>query len=643
MAGPVNAEDKDEGCIQMLSQLPMRRLPRAGRVREPRAAGFTLVEMVVAMLVISVGLLGLMTVQMRSIATVGLAGQRQNATALGNRAMEQMRALPYGTVTGGMACGDLSNADTNLTVSTVSGGCSAIFHPAYDPSISGTVVTTTSTSQVAPLNPHIQPTTAIYNGDGTLKVDGTTVGNVVYDVRAYITRVNPDLTVDAGYWLTVIVGWKSSASNNVTKTIGTRSQLFSPKGCLATTTHPFSGPCQAFHYSDAGATPASIAVQSTRSGQGIVDGVDVLSASSILINSSARVQSEQTVSAQSDVTPSALKLVTSTGTSTGGGTSAASAADTDPATGVANSPSAAAAASQSGQTSLTANGGASQFSITDADSDYGTTYSTMAAAASPPCNDSAAAGIATGQACSSATATQAGSTPTASLTLNSLGTRKMTLADVSAGSAPARAFGARYLTGSGGHCSSATGLGCIAAGTSRTLGTAHAGGLASLSTGDKVYNTSGSSSVDVTGAVGANPLVTVSGYTDQATAESGIGASSSGGARTGTVTYWTGAGFSTLNLATAAAGTYGLSQVTGTYGTTTVTVAGSLAITAAGAPSSGTTPCQTACSVKATGGTAVVQLTYVVAANGTQVGAFTVTLDFGSALAQTTYKAAPSA
>lgn len=158
-----------------------------------------------------------------------------------------------------------------------------------------------------------------------------------------------------------------------------------------------------------------------------------------------------------------------------------------------------------------------------------------------------------------------------------------------------------------------------------------------------MYNTSGSSAVDVTGAVGANPLITVSAYTDQATAESGIGAGSSAGARTGTVKYWTGAGFSTLNLATAAAGTYGISQVTGTYGTTTVTVAGSLAITAAGAPSSGTTPCQTACGVKASGGTAVVQLTYVVAANGTQVGAFTVTLDLGSALAQTTYKAAPSA
>jgi len=626
----------------MLSHRSPRRLVGRALLRQWGNSGFTLIEMVVAMLVISVALLGLMTVQMRSIATVGLAGQRQNATALGNRAMEQMRALPYGTVTGGMACGDLSNSDTNISVSTVSGGCSATFHPAYDLSINETVVTTTSASQVAPLNPHIQPTAAIYNGDGTLKVDGTTVGNVVYDVRAYITRVNADLTVDAGYWLTVIVGWKSSASGNTTKTIGTRSQLFSPKGCLALTTHPFSGPCQAFHYSDAGATPASIAVQSTRSGLGIVDGVDVLSASSVLVNSSARVQSEQTVSAQSDVTPSALKLVTSTGTSTGGGTAAVSAADTDPATGVANSPSAATPATQSGQTSLSSNGGASQFSITDADSDYGTTYSTMAAAASPTCSDSTAAGVTTGQACSSATATQAGSTPTASLTLNSLGARKLTLADVNAGSAPARAFGARYLTGAGSHCSSATGLGCIAAGASRTLGTAHAGGLASLSSGDKVYNTSGSSAVDVTGAVGANPLLTVTGYTDQASAESGIGASSSAGARSGTVTYWTGAGFSTLNLATAA-GTYGISQVTGTYGTTSVTVAGSLAVTAPGAPGTGTTPCQTACGVKASGGTAVVQLTYVVAANGTQVGAFTVTLDLGSALAQTTYKAAPSA
>ena len=638
MAGPVTAEDKDEGCIRMLSHLPSRRLPGAGRGRGPGAAGFTLVEMVVAMLVISVGLLGLMTVQMRSIATVGLAGQREDATALGNRTMEQMRALPYGTVTGGMVCSDLNNSDLNISVSTVSGRCSATFHPLYDSSINGEAIkTTTGALQVAPLNPHIQPM-----GAGAA---GTTVGNVQYDVRAYITLVNADVTVNAGYWLTVIVSWKSAASGNTTKTIGTRSQLFSPIGCLATTTHPFSGPCQAFHYSDAGATPASIVVQSSRSGQGIIDGVDVLSASSVLANSSARVQSEQTVSAQSDVTPSAVKVVSSTATTTGGGTAAVSAADTDPATGVSNSPAAAAPASQTGPTSLSANGGGSQFSISDGDTDTGTTYSTTAAAASPACSDSAGALLTTGQACSTSTATQASSgPPTASLTLNSLGARRLTLADAAAASAPSRAFGARFVTGGGSHCTGTSGVGCIAAGTTRTLGVAHAGGLAQVNSGDRIDNTSGSTPTDVTGAVGTNSLVAVSGYTDQAVAESGVGAGSSNGARTGTLTYWTGSGFSNLNLATAVAGTYPVSQVTGTYGTTTVTVAGSVAITAAGAPSSKASPCQpTACGVKATGGSAVVRLTYLVTSNGTQIGAFTVTLDVGSALAQTTYKAAPSA
>ncbi len=66
----------------MLSHRSPRRLVGRALLRQRGNSGFTLIEMVVAILVISVALLGLMTVQMRSIATVGLAGQRQNATAL---------------------------------------------------------------------------------------------------------------------------------------------------------------------------------------------------------------------------------------------------------------------------------------------------------------------------------------------------------------------------------------------------------------------------------------------------------------------------------------------------------------------------------------------------------------------------------
>jgi len=576
--------------------------------------GFTLVEMMVAMVIMSVVLLGLMGVQVRSLTTVGLAGQRQNATAQGNRVMEQLRSLPYGTVTGGLACSDMVAADANLSVTTAGGGsCSATFHPTYDSSINETVVTTSSSGQIPPLNPHVQPTSA------------TTIGNVQYNVRDYVTRVNADPTVDAGYWLTVIVTWQSNATHNVATTIGTRSQLYSPTGCLATTTHPFSGPCQAFFYSDAGTTAGGISVQSTRAGQTIVDGVDVLTGSVTLPGTSTRTQSEQVVSAQSNVTTSALKLTGTTGSSAAGGVSAVSTADTDPSTGAPSSPTAASTAPQSSST-LSANGGGSQFALVGGPSDTGSALSTMTATATPACADAGGSPLTTGQACSSAAYTP-GTVSSAKLSLNSLGAQDMTLADATL-AAPARAYGAQFIAGSGGHCTGTSGAGCVAASARRTITLARAG----------IFPTG------VASGVGTSPLVAVSGYADQAAAESGIAPGSATPTRSGTLTYWNGTSFTTVNLATTGAATYVVPSVSGVSGTTTVAVAGTVTLSAPSAPSTGASPCQpTACTVKATGGTVVAQLTYTVTTSGTVVGGFTVTLDLGSSLAQTTYKGAPSA
>lgn len=57
----------------------------------PREAGFTLVEVLVAMFVISIGLLAMLPFQVRSAQTIGFAHERQQATALANRALEQVR------------------------------------------------------------------------------------------------------------------------------------------------------------------------------------------------------------------------------------------------------------------------------------------------------------------------------------------------------------------------------------------------------------------------------------------------------------------------------------------------------------------------------------------------------------------------
>lgn len=603
------------------------------RLQRRNDDGFTLMEVIVAMMVLAIGLLGLMAVQASSIGTIGLAKQRQAGSQLANRLMEQMRALPYGVVTGGMYCGDLSapTADPNLTgISAGAGGaCSATFNPTYDPSISEALVTTSSSSQIPPLNPHVQAATT------------TKIGNVQYTLRAYVTKVTAPAGVDQGYWLTVISTWKSAVTKNVTKSIAARSRLYSPAGCLATTTHPFSGPCQAFLYTNAGSVGGGVTVSSTRTGLPIVDGITTTAASVAMVGMSTRVQSEQIVSAQSDVTTSGRSATAAGVASTGGGAVATSAADTDPSTGVTTSPGAASTVSQTAGYSYNDNGGGQQFSASGSNADTGSTYSTMTATASPACGDDAGAAISTGQACSTSAVQPAG-TLSSSLGLSEVSGRPMTLAEVAAPNTPWRAFGARYVAATAAHCAGTTGAGCVAAGASRTLGTAKAGGIPRLQTGDVVRNAAGT---DVSSAFGATSpvLVTITNYSDRATSEAGVGPASPGISRTGTLTYWNGTSFATVSLGLAGA-SYTVPQTTATYGTTTVSVAGTVVVGAASASTTGSTPCQSAaCTTKATTGSVVATFTYAVYTGGTQTGGFTVTLDLGSALSKTTYKAAPLA
>ncbi len=607
----------------------MTRLRRALDPRRRAAgidAGFTLVETVVALMIISIGMLGLMGAQLRSIGLVALSNQRQGASALVNRAMEQMRALPYGSVTGGMVCSDLA-ADPNVTGG--SGTCSTARLRLAG--INEAIVVSTGT-QIAPLNPHVQAAAT------------TKVGTVQYTVKAYVTRVvDTDLAGASGYWLTVVGSWSSNLTAGATKVISVRSQLYSPTGCLSNVTHPFSGPCQAFLYTDAGSHGGTLSVQSNRAGLGLLDGMDASLGSVALPGLSTRLQSEQSVSAQSQAATSAGKITGSITNLASGGVTGTSSADTDPSTGAARSPASATTATQSAST-ITATGVGSSLAVTAAGSDSGSTLSTMTAQASPACADSAGATLLTGQACSTSRMTPGG-TSSIVMTGASLGARTVTLGDTAAGASPSRAYGARFLTGLSGHCIATSGAGCVAAGATRVLGASHAGGLASLLPGDKVYDTR-AGSVDVTGAfAGSPPLVRLTGYSDSVTAESGISPAGSTYARAGTLVYWSGSGFSApVSLTAATNQVYAVPQVTAVYGATTIIVSGTVTVTPGSAPTTGAAPCQVAaCSVDAATGGVVAQLTYSVLVSGTEVGNFTTTLDIGSALAQTTYLAAPSA
>lgn len=598
--------------------------------------GFGLVELTVAMFIISIGLLGLMYVQVGSLKTVTESGQRQASTALANRVMEQMRALPYSTLTGGLVCANLAG-DPNVQFAGSASACTATFRPAYDSTISEPVVVYAPPSggalQVKPLNPHVQLPSE------------TKVGRVQYDVRAYVTRVNPDPSVDAGYWLTVISTWTKPGTSQLLST-ASRSRVYAPKGCLSANAAPFTGPCQAFFYSEAGLAGGGLTVSSNRANQPLVDGLATRQAVIDFASVSTRIQSEQVVSSQSTVTTAASKLITGTGETRAGGLPASSSADTDPASGTAAQPLAPSSASGGGN--LSDVGGGSQFSIAADIGSSVSAFSTTVSSASPSCADEVGTDVNNSQACTSARADH-GSASVATLQPAALGTRTLSLASVAASSTPARAWGARYISGTTTRCTGTSGAGCISAAVRRNLGIVTAGGLASLATGDTVRRADG---IDVTStfiaspgsAASPRPLVSITGYDDGATTEAGVNPSAGSPRRNGSLVRWNGTGFTSTALSSTSAGTFVVPAVEGRYGTTTVRVSGKVIITAASDTPAGAAPCKTApCSRTRTGGTIVATLTYQLTNGGTVVGDFDVTVDLGTALSQTVYKAAPDA
>ncbi|MCU1591335.1 MAG: hypothetical protein JWP11_2591 [Frankiales bacterium] len=585
--------------------------------------GFTIAEVLVAMIVIAVGLLGLMAVQARSLSTVALSKERQTATGLASKAMEQLRAVPYTGLSGGLKCTELAG-DPNLTVVNPGGVCTATFSPSYDTSIVGETVVVTTGTPVAPLTPH-QPSDTVINA-------------ATYRVRSYVTLVGADPT--SGFWVTVIATWKSANTGQKTKTIALRSEVYSPAGCLSPTTHPFSGPCQAFLYSDGGSVGGSITVDSDRGTSApLVDGMTATSGSVSLPDVSARTQYEQALSTQSSFLTSQARLAEAS-TTKSGGVGGSSSADTDPATGNVTTPATATTGTQSA-TTLTSNGGGSRLDVTAAGSDTGSAFATTAAAASPACTDDNAAAITGGQNCASASLTPGG-TSSLALSLNSIGARGITLADVAAAATASRAFGGRFpaALASPAHCTTTSSPGCVGAGVHRYVGTAHIGGFASRNAGEKIVD---AGNVDRSGTIGANSLVTITGYADSARSESGISPGAASATRTGTLVYWNGTGFTTVALG-AGAGSYAIPQLTAQYSGANIVVSGTVTVTATSTPATGTSPCVTAaCGVKASAGSVIATLTYDIFSGATQVGGFTVKLDLGSALAATTYKGAPSA
>ena len=356
---------------------------------------------------------------------------------------------------------------------------------------------------------------------------------------------------------------------------------------------------------------------------------------------STRTQNEQIVSRQSIASTSKLTMTTSS-EQTGGGQSGTSAADTDPASGAGNSPAGASTVSYCG---------ASQPRVAP-EARPSSPFRPRAAARarhtrpprrqrSPACKDDAGTGLVTNQACSSANLTPNG-TYRAQMDLNlpGGGIRSTDLARITTTGTPTvwRSYGARAALPVSGTAPARAASAVSRAARGERLGAVTVGALPPIGSGDSM----------TAGFTGS--MVTLDGFGAPCDVGSGISAGRRNGDAGGQHALLlerhrlqhasrSGSSAATTPLGSAV----GAYRVAG-FADVTVTMTGTVLVDPVTTVSRGSAPCQSsACTSTSTVGGVRVVGPVRHRRRADLARELMVTTDLGNTIAQTTYKAAPSA
>ncbi len=602
---------------------------RSGVCRAPRRGddGFTLVEVVIAMVIVFVVMSAMLTLYVGSLGTTVAAKQRQAASAVATQNLERLRALPYDVIRAGLNSGDLAG-DANVSGSSprrlVLNGISEQL-----------VLSSTQTQQ--PLYPHRRVET----------VDG-----VAYTVAVYVTQGS---TTNPSYQLTSVVSWAQAASGTP-RQIVQRSTAYSAEGCLSLSNRPFSGPCQAGFSAVGGITSGRITVSNATDSTAVVPGTggSLLALDMAGLSTNSAVEQTVTVSASARTVGAGNR--TTSAESTSGGLTWSSNADTDPSSpSNGSNSSGSTVVTEPSAPDLTLTGTAGMFTAVPSKV-HQATVSSEVAGTGALCTSVAGVPMTTGQPCASAGIRS--SATAASLTYDPVdpaflvaGVPSMTLASVDTSGTPSRSVSGRLVSTNGGHCPGTSGDGCSFSETSRTLGTITLGGFpARLRSNDQLP----------AGLANGDPLVRVTGLTESARSESGHGARVPQLTRGGTLQYWNGSGYASVPLSSLAAGsTYALPDATATYRNVLglppylqVTARAVVQVGAVKKAQTNTLPCNDTtgeCTSSASSDTALAaQVEYVVTRfdtasdPGTEVTRFVVVADLGTVTATTYYQAAPA-
>jgi type II secretory pathway pseudopilin PulG len=269
------------------------------RARLDGERGFTLLETVIALMVIFASMTALVYTATIGFRYSGYGRDRIQASGIANRIMEDIRGLAYTKITSGIPSTELAS-DSRIV------SCAGTYR--FESCSGEKMVSSTFAAgyTAAWLKPHT----------GTL-----TVGHLDVTYGTYVTNNTPTTTP---YRVTVIVQWSNGAiANAPNNSVRLQSLFWSPSGCVNPSTHPFAAPCQPFFYGQVDSPQPRLDV----TGDLHDFAVDFDSFALTRPGLSASTQEEQTRQLNVVTTLSGLTFIDSTGTNTTGNQQATSDAD----------------------------------------------------------------------------------------------------------------------------------------------------------------------------------------------------------------------------------------------------------------------------------------------------------------------------
>jgi type II secretory pathway pseudopilin PulG len=562
-------------------------------------SGVSLIELMVAMSVLMVALLVLARTATVAFTDVALARQRQTAAQLANRLVEEVRGLPYDTVVNGHADDDLAGDSDPRTVNCGGTDWYYLACPADDPDAEEIVHTpgVMDDGPVVPLAPH--------QGEvGPPDFPST------YSWGVYLTEAG-DAPSAGAIRVTVRVSWTATVRRGLRNFVEARTLIYSPEGCVESSTHPFSAPCQPYFYGNG--SLGSGGVRTTGTVEGVVfDALDI-----DLPVQSSNAQMEQITNVEGSLNLPLASVIVDGVENTTTPVSASSAADDDPST-TATEYGSSTAGPQSPQ-GLSVSGGGHGLSVSIAGGMLGSSAATTAANTTNTCNtqlDELPCGY--GSSLQSGTISQ-------SLSLGSDGGTAVLMQIGEAG-----AQGTSYVQ----RVSPGGALGLVRETVQWVLPEIRLGGLPG--------------GLNNTPAGWEGYLVALTGFSASATAEAGEGTVAPTVTLAGTVRYWNGSGYTNQSVAAVSSTgaeinlpAFDFSAGTGEGNTIRVQMSGTITIqrTDLSEELDGSDRLEARAIV---GTPLIADLNYQVSRNGNPVADLLVEFDAGTARAATLYQPAPS-